>query len=191
MSVLGTHLYQCTSWRCCERLHSVSVNFFWRLFNAFAHFIMGEHTSPHSAKCSAVFEQKRHDPYAPSSLFTQSHPKGLCFPGWRKASKETFCWWGRGRTKNSRSTKRRRNQPFQKLFWAVKKHLDWCTASSGEYFEVTEWGDKWRHQWKGEGNEEVEYLRRAVFQQRGRTSAKVLRHGWRIAERSVRLEWSQ
>ena len=41
-SVLGTHLYQCTSWRCCERLHSASVNFFLNAFNAFAHFMMDD-----------------------------------------------------------------------------------------------------------------------------------------------------
>ena len=28
MSILGTHLYQCTNWHCCERLRSASVNFF-------------------------------------------------------------------------------------------------------------------------------------------------------------------
>ena len=39
---LGTHLYQCTSCCCCERLHSVSVNFFEDSFNAFAHFTMGD-----------------------------------------------------------------------------------------------------------------------------------------------------
>ena len=31
VSLLGTHLYQCTSWWCCERLNSASVNCFWRL----------------------------------------------------------------------------------------------------------------------------------------------------------------
>ena len=28
LSDLGTHLYQCTSWCCCERLRLPSVNFF-------------------------------------------------------------------------------------------------------------------------------------------------------------------
>ena len=41
MSVLGTHLYQCTSWHCCERRYVASVNFFWRL-NEFAHFTVGD-----------------------------------------------------------------------------------------------------------------------------------------------------
>ena len=39
--VLGTHLYECTSCCCCERLRSASVIFFWR-FNTFAHFMMGD-----------------------------------------------------------------------------------------------------------------------------------------------------
>ena len=35
VSVLGTQLYQCTSWHCCERLHLASVNFFfWRLLKS-------------------------------------------------------------------------------------------------------------------------------------------------------------
>ena len=39
---LGTHLYQCTSWHCCERLHLASVNFFEDPFTMFAHFMMGD-----------------------------------------------------------------------------------------------------------------------------------------------------
>ena len=31
VSVLGTHLCQCTSWHCCERLHLASVKLFGRL----------------------------------------------------------------------------------------------------------------------------------------------------------------
>ena len=42
VTVLGTHLYQCTSWCCCERLHLASVNFFEDSFNVFAHFVMGD-----------------------------------------------------------------------------------------------------------------------------------------------------
>ena len=32
VSVLGTHLYQCASWCCCERLRSASVNLFRKVF---------------------------------------------------------------------------------------------------------------------------------------------------------------
>ena len=41
MSVLGTHLYQCTSQHCCERLCSTSVNFL-KTLNMFADFVMGD-----------------------------------------------------------------------------------------------------------------------------------------------------
>ena len=34
VSILGTHLHQRTSCRCCERLRSASVNIFWRLFQS-------------------------------------------------------------------------------------------------------------------------------------------------------------
>ena len=46
-----------------------------------------------------------------------------------------FCWCGRGETKISGSTKRHQNRQPQKLFWAVGKCYDRCTASSGEYSE--------------------------------------------------------
>ena len=42
VSVLGTHLDQCTSWRCCERLCPASVNFFEDSYSAFAHFMMSD-----------------------------------------------------------------------------------------------------------------------------------------------------
>ena len=45
LNVLGIHLDQCTSWHCCERLHSAAVNFFFFLedsFNACAHFMRGD-----------------------------------------------------------------------------------------------------------------------------------------------------
>ena len=116
MSVLGTHLYQCTRWRCCERLCSASVNFLWRLFWCLC-------SCPHCAECSAVFEQKWHDPHVLSSLFIQSHPKQLlfCFLGWKNSQRETFCWCGRGEIENGRSNKRHQNWYVQKLFWAVGK----------------------------------------------------------------------
>ena len=114
-----THLYQCTSWCCCEGLHLASVCVFCRL-KMFAHFIMViyEHTCPHHAECSAVFDQKQHNPHAPPSLFTQSRPDQLFFVSLDEESpqRETICQCGRGETKNGVSTKRHQNQRVQKLF---------------------------------------------------------------------------
>ena len=42
LSVLATHLYQCSSWCYCEKLSSASVDFFEDSFNAFAHFMMAD-----------------------------------------------------------------------------------------------------------------------------------------------------
>ena len=42
MSILGTHLYQCTSWHCYDRLFGFRDFFLNDFFNAFAHFIFGD-----------------------------------------------------------------------------------------------------------------------------------------------------
>ena len=79
VSVLGTHLHQCTSWRCCERLRSDSEKLSLKTLNAFAHFIMGglQDPLPHHTECWAVFDPKWHAPHALSPLFTLPPPKGL------------------------------------------------------------------------------------------------------------------
>ena len=41
--------------------------------------VIYEHICPHYTECSAVFDQKWHDPCAPSSLFTQSGSERLFF----------------------------------------------------------------------------------------------------------------
>ena len=142
MSVLGNHLYQCTSWHCCERLHLASVNFSEDSFNAFAHFMMGDYkcTCQHHAECSSVFDQKQHDPYAPPSLFTQFYIKWLFLFPWMKKSpqREMFHWCRRGETKNGRSTKQHQNQWVQNCFEQWDKSLDRCAASNGEY-TVGDW----------------------------------------------------
>ena len=85
LSVLGTHLYQCTSWPCFERLHLASVNFFEDSFNTFAHLMMDDLWA-HLPTLHWVFSSfwpKMAWPCAPPSLFSQ--PQGLvffCFLGW-------------------------------------------------------------------------------------------------------------
>ena len=97
-----------------------------------------EPTCPHHAECTAVFDQKQHDPHVPHSLFTESYSKGhfiFVSPDEKSPQREMFCQCERGETKNDRSTKRHQNQGVQKLFGAVEKHLNRCTASKGEFFE--------------------------------------------------------
>ena len=54
MNVLEIYLYQCTSWRCCERLRSALVSFSEGSFNMFAHFTMGD-LQAHLSKLCWVF----------------------------------------------------------------------------------------------------------------------------------------
>ena len=114
------------SWHCCERLHSASVNFL-KLFQRFAHFIMGDSWAhlPHHTECWALFDQKRmtlvpHPPYSPD--FAEWH----FFSPWKKkVLKGKHCAnvevGVRGETKIRRSTKRYQNQQVPKLFQAVEK----------------------------------------------------------------------
>ena len=61
-------------------------------FNMLVHFMMiYKRTCPHHNDCSAVFDQKQHDPHAIPSLFTWCHPQQLfCFPGWRVLKRKRF-----------------------------------------------------------------------------------------------------
>ena len=137
VSVLGTHLYQCTNWWCCERLHLV----WWVLFEESLNvcpFYTGWFTSAavYTMLCvEQFFYQNQNDPHAPPSLFTWFQPKWLFvfFSSMKKTpQREMFSQCGRGETKNGRNTKRRQNQWVHKLFWAVEKHHDRCIASNGE-----------------------------------------------------------
>ena len=81
MYVLGIHLYQGTSWQCCERLRLGLRKCFWRTLSfclPISWWVTYECTCPHHAECSAVLDQKWHDPCAPPSLITWPHPKWLC-----------------------------------------------------------------------------------------------------------------
>ena len=89
VSVLETHLYQCTSWCCCERLHSTSRNFFWRLFQSICPFYDGWFTSvPAYAMLSVqqFLTKNVMTPHLPPSLLTGSHPKQLFFVSPHKKS---------------------------------------------------------------------------------------------------------
>ena len=140
VSVLGIHLYQYTSWWCCEKLCLASVNFFWRLFQRICSFHDGWLTSApaHTALSVQQFLTKNsltsiaHPPYspdlAPSDFFFVS-------PDEKSPQRATFCQCGRGATKNGRSTKSHENPRVQKLFWIVEKCLNRCIASNGKCFE--------------------------------------------------------
>ena len=102
MSVLGTHLYQCASWRCCERLCSASVNFFWRLFQHVCPFHDGwfmstpAHTALGVQQCliKNSMTPVPHPPYSPDLTLSNF----FCLSDEKSPQMETFCWCGRGET---------------------------------------------------------------------------------------------
>ena len=101
MSDLETHLYQSTSWCCCERLHLASANRFWRFFNALAHFLVGDLQAhlPTPPEYSAVFDQKGHDPHPLCS--SDLALSNFWFPWMKKVLKAET-----NKQTNSRNTKR-------------------------------------------------------------------------------------
>ena len=122
VNVLGTHLYQCTNWHCYERLHLVSVNFFLRLFQL-AQFIVGD-LQAHLPTPHSVFNScwpKMTWPQCPTLPIHTILPQDTFFVSLGKKSpqRETFCWYRRGETTNSRSTKRHQNQ------WIKKRSGQW------------------------------------------------------------------
>ena len=86
----------CTTWRCCERLHLASLNFFLKSLSVclpISWWVIYKHTCLHCAECSAYsllpYSQKGQTPmpHPPcSSDLTLSY--FFCFPRWKKSSKE-------------------------------------------------------------------------------------------------------
>ena len=119
-SVVGTHLYQCTSWRCCERLHLASVNFFLRLFQCGCPFhddlqvhLLTVHSLSVQQFCTKnIMTPMSHPPYSPDLI-----PRDfLLFPWMKKVLKgKHFANVKEVKQKNSRNTKRHQNQKVQKL----------------------------------------------------------------------------
>ena len=93
-------------------LKTVSVHF------PISWWVICEHTCPHHAECSVVFDPKWQDPCGPPSLFTWSGPEWHFFVSLDEKirQREPFCWCGRGETKNGRSTKRHQNWWVQNCF---------------------------------------------------------------------------
>ena len=139
LSVLGTHLSQCPSWGCSERLHWASVSFFKTLSESLpiSWWVIYERTCPHLTECWVVFDQKRHDPCAPPSLFTWSHPKPLClFPWIKKVLKgKHFASAEEVKQKMAAALKSIKSDELEYCFEQWKKHLDRCIAPSRQYSE--------------------------------------------------------
>ena len=142
----------------CSRNPSVSVHqlalvweadfgfseFFWNTLSTcllISWLMIYEHTCPHSVLSDQQFLTKKwHDPRAhpPNSPNLSLSDFFFVSPDGKTPQRDTFCQYGRGETKNSRSTKRHKNRGVQKLFWAVKRSLIRCIALNGEYF-VGDW----------------------------------------------------
>ena len=123
VSVLGTHLYQCNSWHCCERLCQVSVNIFEDSFNAFA-LLMGDLLSHLPTPCwmfSSFWSKTAWPSCSTLSVHPVSPQVSFLFPQIKNVLKgKHFADVEEVKQKNGRRTKRHQNRQAQKT-WAVEK----------------------------------------------------------------------
>ena len=92
-SVLGTYLYQCSNWCCCERLCSTSANFFGRLFQWVCpfHDAWFTSTSVHTALSVQQFWPKKEcPPHATPYSLDLTLLTFFGFTGWKMPSKRNI-----------------------------------------------------------------------------------------------------
>ena len=134
----------------CSRNPSVSVHqlvllweaafgfgeFFWRLFSTpllISWWVVYKSTCLHQAECSAVFEQKQHDPCASLSLFTKFCPEWhFLSPDENVLKGKHFANVEEKKQKTAEALKSMKINKFKKCFELWKKHLDRCIACNGE-----------------------------------------------------------
>ena len=139
VSVLGTHLYQYTSWRCYEKLRSASADVLEDSFNTLVHFMVHDLWSHLPALCWVFISFWPEMawppcPTLPIQLITLSDL--FLFPQMEKSpQRETFCPCERGETKPAEALKGIKTVEFKNNFEQWQKCLDGCIASKGEYSE--------------------------------------------------------
>ena len=146
VSVVGTHLYQCSSWRCCATLHLVSASFDEDSFKMFAHFMMGDLGAHLPILCWVFsFWAKKAWPPCPTLpihlIFLWM--TFLLFPWMKDVLKRKYLPMGRDEIKYGRNTIRHQNWQDRKLLSSGKRKIPFnrCIVSNGEYFE----GDRFNH----------------------------------------------
>ena len=144
VSVLGTHLYQCTSQRCCGRLCSAQWTFFWRFLQHLCPFYDGWFTSTPANTTLSVqqFLTKKGNyplwPTLPTHL-TSPRTSFFLFPQMKKVLKgKRFADVKVVTQKTAETLKGIKIDKFKNRFEQWKKHLDKCIASNGKYLKVTE-----------------------------------------------------
>ena len=125
MRVLGTHLYQCTSWWCCERpwvfLKTLST------YLPVSGWVFYAHNCPQGRGFSS-FLSKTAWPPCPTLTSHQISPRVTFFCLFvsldkKSPQREMSCWCGKGETKNSKNSKRHQNRWVQRLLSSREKVL--------------------------------------------------------------------
>ena len=142
----------------CYRNPSVSVYqlaLFWEAASSFSEFFLKtlsthspiswwgiyEHTTAHLAECSAVFNQKWHNPYSLTSLLSWSHPSNFffCFPDWKKSSKgNVLQMWKRWNKEWQKDQKASKSVSSKTVLSSGKKPSIGVLHQMGSTWKVTE-----------------------------------------------------
>ena len=133
MNLLQTHLYHCTSWHCCERLHSTLVNFFWKTLSRpllISRWVIYKRTCLHCTECSPVFHPKQHDPGSPHALFlppvlpeaARSGQDFFCFLDEKSPQRKMFCSCGEVKQKTAKALKDIKINKFKNCFEQWEKY---------------------------------------------------------------------
>ena len=127
MSVLGTHLYQCTSWCCCERLHLASVIFFFLKTKHACPFHDGWFMSSPDHTVLSVRQfliKNRVNPAHPRYSPNLAPSDFYLFPQMKKsAQRETFHQYGRGGNKKWQKHKKASKLTSSKTVWRSGKNV--------------------------------------------------------------------
>ena len=141
VSVLGTHMYHCTSWYCCEKWHSASVNFFFKdSVKVFTHFMTGDLQGHLPTPCGVfnIFWPKMSWPSMPYPRYSPDlNLSDLFFvsTGWKESSKGNISTdVEEVRPKMAEPLKASKLTSSKNVLSCGKKNLGSCIASR-EYFE--------------------------------------------------------
>ena len=101
--------------------------------------VIYKRTCPHCTECSAVFDQKWHDPDALPSPFTRLHPERLfVFPWMKKALKgKHFANVEEVKQKMAEALEGIKINELKNRSEQWEKHLDRCIASNGGFLQGT------------------------------------------------------
>ena len=125
-------------WEAALGLSELFLKTLWRHL-PISWWVIYKRNCPQRAECSALFDQKQHDPM-PLAPYSSNLALSDFFspPGWKNSQREMFCWCRRAETnkqKKAEALKGINIDEFKNCFDQWEKLLDGCISSNGEDVE--------------------------------------------------------